>query len=305
MQTLLQHEARRSEGKLGAQHPRTQQLYARLESNLQLVRTFEVEGQLMRIEVPEVGEDGALVHGRIADEHELGIERLTVCLVDRSGAPVPETREPMTDASGYFAIVMASEIVDRLTKQYPDGIFLAVFTLRRRLVHRQPKPLALERGALLIVNVRLNRKDFGALPSERPDPVVTPDLLGLTESEAMAVLDGAGLRLGDRNTKAAPDQIGCVLDQSPAAGIKMARGSFVSLVIGIGETETVQMPNLINVTLKTAKRKIKAARLKLGTVSGPSPTDNSVVDKQEPLAEADVPINTPVNLVVRRDMGED
>jgi hypothetical protein len=299
MQSLLQHEAQRIENKLGPQHPRLLQLRARLQSNLKLVFRLEVESQLMQIDFPEVADEGAIVHGRIVDEDDLGIERLTVCLVDRSGAPVRETSEPKTDGSGYFAIVLDPEMVDRLIKQYSDGIFLAVLTARQRIVHKQPKPLALARGARLLIEVRLSRNDSTELPSQPPTTVVVPRLVGLTEREAMAALERAKLKLGERKTETAPDQNGRVLYQSPDAGAKLAPGSSVSLVIGSAETETVQVPSLVNVTLKTAKKKIKAAGLKLGEVSGPSPTGQSIVEKQEPLAEAEVPLDTAVNLVIQ------
>ena len=112
--SLLQHEVLRIETKLGSRHPRTVELKARLQANLQVVHALEVERQLARIEVPEIVQDGALIHGRIADEDGLGIDRLSVALVVRSDAPTRETYEQATDASGYFAITLDPEAVDRV-----------------------------------------------------------------------------------------------------------------------------------------------------------------------------------------------
>jgi hypothetical protein len=159
MQSLLQHEARRIEGKLGPQHPRTQQLKVGLQSNGQRIGTLELERQLTGIDVSELPDQTALVHGRVVDEGDLGIDRLTVCLVDKSGAPAPDARESTSDAAGYFDIALEPESVDRLTKQHPEGIFLAVLTPRRRTVHQEPKPLALARGARLLLTIRL--RGFG------------------------------------------------------------------------------------------------------------------------------------------------
>jgi hypothetical protein len=234
------------------------------------------------------------------DEDDLGMDRLTICLVDPSGAPTRNIGEPTTDASGYFAIPLEPETVDRLIEQRPDGIFLAVLTPRRRPVHQQPKPLELSRGARLLVEIRLNRADLAAVPSPPPATVVVPNLVGMTEREALAAIQETGLKLGQRTTTVAPDQVGSVLNQSPAPGTKVTTGSSVSLVIASAETETVQVPNLVGITLKAAKRKIKTAGLKLGTVSGRSPTDDSIVNKQEPLQDAEVPIGTPVDLAVQR-----
>jgi hypothetical protein len=299
MQSLLQHEAQRIANKLGAEHPRSQQLKASLQSNAQRFRQLEVERQLLRINVPEVADEGALVHGRIVDEDDFGVERLTLCLVDRAGAPVQETGEPTTDRSGYFAIVLDPEMVDRLIKRHPDGIFLAIFTSRQRLLHRQLKPLALARKARLFVKVVLDLKNLNTGPADPSCPVVTPDLVGKTESAAVAALREVELRLGELQTKVTSDQPGRVLQQSPAAGTRVAPGSSISLVIGVGETRTVQVPNLINITLKAAKRKIKTAGLKFGTVSGSSPTGQSIVEEQEPQADAEVPVDTTVNLTIQ------
>ncbi|HWP42963.1 MAG TPA: PASTA domain-containing protein [Blastocatellia bacterium] len=296
LHSMLQHEALRIENKLGREHPRTRQLKAGLQTRLQLARALEIERQVIGIEVPEVADEAALVHGRIVDEDGLGIGRLIVCLVEGSGEPVREAGESTSDASGYFAIAIEPEALDRLLKQYPEGIFLAVFASKRRALHQEPAPLALARGARLFHEIRLTADQI----SEPPPPITTvvPDLIGKTVREATAVLKQAGLKLGERKEKQAPDQAGRVLDQDPAAGAKVATGSSVSVVIGIEEKETVKVPSLVNVTLKTAKRKIKESGLELGEVSGPSPTDKSVVEKQEPLEGDEVPPGTKVNLAI-------
>src|SRR5262245_56578288 len=91
LQPLLQKEAGRIAKKLGPQHPRTQQLKAREQSNVQLIFALEIEAQQLRIKVPEVADDGALVNGRIVEEDGRGIASLKVRLVDRSGTPTRDT----------------------------------------------------------------------------------------------------------------------------------------------------------------------------------------------------------------------
>src|SRR5262247_2074225 len=109
MQAFFQHEARRLEKKLGAQHPRVRQMKSRLKSNLQIINSLEIERQLARIEGAQVEGEAALVHGRIADDDGLGIEGLTVCLTDQSAIPIRGASEAVTDASGYFAFVIEPE----------------------------------------------------------------------------------------------------------------------------------------------------------------------------------------------------
>lgn len=231
MQPLLQSEEARIERKFGGKHPRTLRLKSQLRSNLQLAHTAAVARQLVSIDVPQVAEEAALIHGRLVDGDGLGISRLTISLAGPSGRPVPDVDEPVSDASGYFSIVLEPEALDRVIKQNPEGVFLAVFTPMRRLIQQLPKPLRLGRGARLFEEIRLNRLNLTAVPSP--------------------------------------------------------------------PTETVSVPGLTDITLKTAKRKIKAAKLALGAVTGPTPTNQSIVQKQEPMQDAKVPAGTPVNLVVR------
>jgi hypothetical protein len=179
MHSLLQYEAQRIERKLGPQHTRTRQLQARRQSSVQLACALELKRQLTQIDMPEVADDGALVHGRIVDEDGLGIARLTVCLVDRSGTPTRDTGEPTSDASGYFAIPLGPEAVDRLNKQHPEGISLAVLTPRRRPVHQEPRPLALARGTRLLLTIRL--RGFGPHYGRRAEAGTAQDE-GDTES---------------------------------------------------------------------------------------------------------------------------
>src|SRR5262249_36335196 len=218
----------------GEQHPRVRQMKSRLKSNLQIINSLEIERQLSRIEAPQVEGEAALVHGRVADEDGLGIEGLTVRLMDQSGSPIRGAIEAVTDASGYFAFVLEPETVDGLNAAASRaGIFLGVFTNRRHLVYQQPNPLALARSARLLVKISLKRLELISEPPPTPTAVIVPNLVGMTEKEALATLQEVGLQLGQRNTKVAPEQAGRVLDQSPAAGSKASPGSSVSLVIAI------------------------------------------------------------------------
>jgi len=233
MQAFFHHEARRLEKKLGAQHPRVRQMKSRLKSNLQIINSLEVERQLARIEAPQIEGEAALIHGRIADEDGRGIEGLTVCLMDQSAIPIRGASEAVTDASGYFAFALEPETVDGLIAASRAGVFLGVFTNRRRLVYQQPDPLTLARSARLLVKISLKRLDLISEPSLTPTAVIAPNLVGMAEEEALATLQEVGMQLGKRETKVAPEQAGRVLDQKPAAGSKASPGSSVSLVIAI------------------------------------------------------------------------
>lgn len=146
MRTFLQHEARRIARKLGERHSRSQQLNARLKANLQIVNTLAVEREIYQVEVPEVAEDEALVHGRVVDENGRGIAGLVVCLVDECGTPIRDVEGSTTDTTGYYPITLDPDLTDRVCKKHKTGIFLAVFTSKGQLLYRQPRPLALTKA---------------------------------------------------------------------------------------------------------------------------------------------------------------
>ncbi len=305
LRTLLQHEVRRMEKKLGAEHPRTQGLRARLQANRGQINALAVERERFQVKVPDVAEDGALIHGRVVDEEGRGIAGLMVCLVERSGVPIANMDEPITDTSGYFAITLDPEAIDRLRKVHEAGVFLAVFTVKRRLVHQQPKPLALVPGARLLEEIPLNRNELLRGGSVKPPPpecrtVIVPELIGRPEDAAIKLLKEADLKPGARKTRPALNQVGLVLEQEPAAGTRVMAGFAVSLVIGIAEEWKVGVPMLIGLTLKEAKARIEESGLVLGSVGGPSPSDTSVVRQQNPEPDSEVSAGTAMDLVVAR-----
>jgi serine/threonine-protein kinase len=64
---------------------------------------------------------------------------------------------------------------------------------------------------------------------------VVPDLLGTTEEEATKRLQAASLRLGQVISAWSPDApLGSVLQQNPRAGLQVANGSRVDLVVSLG-----------------------------------------------------------------------
>ena len=245
MRALLQHEARRIEQKLGRQHPRSQRLHVRLQTSLDVLNTLEVERQLTQVQVPNVADQVAFIHGRVVDENRRGFAALVVCLVDGRTTPIREVEAAMTAPTGYYALTLESAVIDSIGKKYPTGVFLAVFTAKGRFVHRERQPLPLAAGLRLVVNVQLSRHELAQgkppAPPCEPDPgegqppvptVSVPDLIGRPEQEALAVLRRSDLQVGTRQQQPTTDQVGRVLAQEPKAGQEVSRGAPVNLVVG-------------------------------------------------------------------------
>jgi len=172
--SLFQSEARRLGRKLGEDHPRTRQMQARVQANLDVVQEIEVALETGRIRVPEVEEDDVLIHGRVVDEKRRGLSGLTVSVEDRNGRPVSSVGRVDTDASGYYAFTVDPATAAKLAKAQREGVFLAVRTDTGELVHRQSEPLRLAKGGRVILDVELGETRGRARSSRQPTGKQSP-----------------------------------------------------------------------------------------------------------------------------------
>ena len=89
-----------------------------------------------------------------------------------------------------------------------------------------------------------------AMSGEDPPPptptVQVPTVVNLTEAEARQALADVGLEVGDITQQQTPDpnQVGRVLNSTPAAGAELEEGSPVALVLGVAP-DSITVPNLI------------------------------------------------------------
>lgn len=161
-QALLQREEQRLRRRLGAEHPRTAALVARLDRNRDLVRHLSASAEIAKIRLPIVGAEGILVYGRVTDERLHGIGGVLVSLTDEAGKPLRQFGRSETDASGAFSLTFgpgdSAERFERLGEtETPGGpVFLGVFSARGQLFHRTLDPLPLGPGARILVEIRLN-----------------------------------------------------------------------------------------------------------------------------------------------------
>jgi len=123
------------------------------------------------------------------------------------------------------------------------------------------------------------------LPKSTPKTIV-PDLKQATSTfEVQKMLKEAGLEVGNvAEEKTADAKPGTVLDQTPAAGEKVDKGTKVDLKVAVG-TGTVKVPDLAGLTVTAADKKLRKKKLTLGQVT-PTPTDpdTQIVKTQVPEA---------------------
>ncbi len=118
-----------------------------------------------------------------------------------------------------------------------------------------------------------------------PEMIPVPDLVGLPKRQAIALLETAGLEIGQRYY--IPDlSVDFVLKQlhngkEIKSGETIRKGSVIDLVLGKGlSNEKTPVPDLIGLKLENAENEILAASLNLGTFI----YDSTIVSAQDTIS---------------------
>lgn len=142
-----------------------------------------------------------------------------------------------------------------------------------------------ERG----LRARFDRWDF-----TRVQRIRMPNLLERSLDDALAEIERQGLRQG--RIQGTRDRNSYVADQTPRPNAAVARGDRVDLVLRSRVT-TVRVPDVRKLSEAEARRRIEAAGLEVGRVTGARRGERYVV-AQEPRANADVRLPARVDLML-------
>jgi VWFA-related protein len=135
-------------------------------------------------------------------------------------------------------------------------------------------------------------------------PVTVPNVVNQPQAAAVTAITGAGLGVGTvTQQSSASVAAGNVISQNPAAGVGVAAGSVVNLVVSSGPAPApgpVAVPNVVNLTQTAATTAITGAGLVLGTVSQQSSATvpSGSVIRQTPASGTSVSLGSAVALVV-------
>ncbi|WP_348533266.1 Stk1 family PASTA domain-containing Ser/Thr kinase [Kitasatospora sp. MAA4] len=126
-----------------------------------------------------------------------------------------------------------------------------------------------------------------------------PSVLGQTQAQAVATLDGAGLQ--GRFVQAFSETVpaGQVISTDPGVGARARKSDGVKVTLSKGP-ERINVPDVGGKPLDQAKQQLTAARLTPGTTSqdfSPTVPQGSVISTS-PAAGQPLPVNAPVSLVV-------
>jgi len=135
-------------------------------------------------------------------------------------------------------------------------------------------------------------------------PVTVPNVVNQTQAAASTAITAAGLVVGTVTQQSSATVLaGRVSSQNPTAGVGVAAGSAVNLVVSTGPAPvpgTVSVPNVLNLTQLDATTAITTAGLVLGTISQSSsvtvPAGNVI--SQNPNAGTGVQAGSAVALIV-------
>ncbi|MGY1601969.1 Stk1 family PASTA domain-containing Ser/Thr kinase [Geodermatophilus sp. SYSU D00815] len=104
---------------------------------------------------------------------------------------------------------------------------------------------------------------LGGGDEEQPPPatqqVTVPNVVNLTEADARAQIEGAGLVVGDVTTQpSTAEQEGLVLSTTPAGGAAADEGTEVDLAVGAGP-DTLAVPAVVGLDLDEARDNLRGA----------------------------------------------
>lgn len=129
--------------------------------------------------------------------------------------------------------------------------------------------------------------------------VAVPAIVGMTQSEAQAALEGAGYELGRVTEKPSSAPRGQIVASTPTPGSKVAIPSAVAVVVSAGSS-VVLVPNVVGRSVAEARQLLQRASLAVGDVAGApgGNPSNGTVASQSPPAGAQVGAGSRVGLQV-------
>jgi hypothetical protein len=289
----LRRELAIKTAQLGQDAAKVKALAGRL-SLQQVIRTqMQAEIQRSETETPARQSRIFILHGRVVDGARLGQPGLTVSAVDGTGRPVAFV---CTDDRGYFKLEIA------VKDSAGQSVFLQVSDKSGAVLFRGTEAYGIVPEGIVYREIVLGgqqpEQPCPPPPEPQPETVRVPDVTGQPEAKATELLKVAKLSIGERTTRPSPNQVGLVIAQNPKAGSEVPIGTAVNLVIGAAKQVTV--PKLVGLKVETARRTLKKVGLSVGTVKERASEKAGVVLEQDSAAEKEVPLGTPVNLVVGR-----
>ena len=126
----------------------------------------------------------------------------------------------------------------------------------------------------------IGQESEGTVTESDESQVAVPEVLGMTFAEAVATLNKEGLEVEKVEVPSDTVTKGNVVDQLPAAGVSVARGSSVTLSISTGASQSkVHVPDLIGLEPMDATALLIENGLQAGSIDETTNPDESLTGK--------------------------
>lgn len=177
---------------------------------------------------------------------------------------------------------LKGEVIERIHDEAPAG----------QIIDQDPK--AGEK-------VKVNHPPINLVVSRGPKTSLVPSLLGLSEQDAITMIENDGFTLGRISRKYSEDvPKNLVIAQNPRPGISLPEGSTINFTISLGPKIVKEdVPALIGKSLQEAKALLNKQNLEVGNVSKKSSDspENIVID-QKPEPGTQLKSGSSVDLVI-------
>lgn len=157
---------------------------------------------------------------------------------------------------------------------------------------------------LLILIILYSIFDMIVMPilTRHGDEFPLPDFTGLKVTEVQMTLRDMDLDFEVSSEEFSPDQEkGIILNQFPIAGTDVKADRIIKFVVSAGQ-KMIPIPNLAGLSVRQAMLNLETAKLELGEIvwAFSDTLPERVVVFSYPAAGTEIPIGSPVNLMVNR-----
>lgn len=192
----------------------------------------------------------------------------------------------MTKSQAKMAVEAVGLTLEVESTEYSDTVD------RGKIISQSPKANAMSREG----------RTVKVVISKGSESVQVPNVVGMTENEAVSALEKANLQVAEIKREYNDSySSGVVYNASPSAGSAVDKNSKVTLYVSKGK-ETVSVPGLVGLTQNDAESRIKANGFTVGTVTQQYSDSyaSGVVMSQSPSEGTQIEKGTTINFVVSK-----
>lgn len=192
----------------------------------------------------------------------------------------------MTESQAQTAVEAVGLSLEVESTEYSDTVD------KGKIISQSPKANAMSKEG----------RTVKVVVSKGSESVQVPNVVGMTENEAVSALEKANLQVAEIKREYNDSySSGVVYNASPSAGSAVDKNSKITLYVSKGK-ETVSVPGLVGLTQNDAESRVKANGFTVGTVTQQysDAYASGVVMSQSPSEGTQIEKGTAINFVVSK-----